>query len=174
MAEETKTVSIRLPMDVIEYLADKGESVTKQILQVVADHKVLTSYKGIITDEYSPLMFSYYVTRFMERVTIERKIATDELRGVFTPSEWQWIAASLNGMLIETHIRYSKEAFVWHCEDYLKYNPVEAGQWADVTPEGIAEKVEKLSGLHISAIYDRCEDFWHNCQNIDLEVWSKF
>lgn len=174
MAEETKTVSIRLPQDAIDYLADKGDSVTKQIMQVVADHMVLTKYKDTITDEYSVVMFNYDVSRFMERVQTERKIALDELRGVFTPEEWQWLAASLNGIMTDACLRYSKDAFIYHCEDYQKYNPGEASQWPDVTPEGIAKKVEHLSALHISAIYDRCADFWNNSTKIDLSVWSKF
>ena len=174
MAEETKTVSIRLPQEAIDYLADKGESVTKQLTQVIADHMVLAKYKDTITDEYSVAMFNFDVARFMERVQTERKIALDELRGVFTPEEWQWIAASLNGSMTDAYLRDSKDAFIYHCEDYLKYNPGEAGQWPDVTPEGIAAKVSHLSGLHISAIYDRCTEFWNNSNKIDLSVWSKF
>lgn len=172
MAEETKTVSIRLPQDAIDYLADKGESVTKQIMRVIIEHKALMEHKNMISTDPAPITF-YDITNFMNRVHASRQQAFDELRGVFTPDEWQWIAASLNGILLTDEIRFNKDVFIWHCEDYKKYNPGESGQWPDVTPEGIAEKVKPLSGLHISAIYDRVDDFWHHC-TIDIAEWSKF
>lgn len=173
MAEETKTVSIRLPQDAIDYLADKGESVTKQIIQVIKEHKALMEFKEMIsTDEGG--VNQYDIKYFMERVQTSRRIALNELRGVFTPDEWQWIAASLNGTMVTDDFRFRKDAFICHCEDYKMYNPGEAGQWPDVTPEGIAKKVENLSGIHISAIYDRCTEFWSQCNKIDISVWSKF
>lgn len=173
MSEETKTVSIRLSQDAIDYLADKGESVTKQILKVIEEHKALMEFKDMITTDEGGVN-SYDIMYFMKRVKASRQLALNELRGVFTPHEWQWIAASLNGTMITDDFRFHKEAFIWHCEDYKKYEPVESGQWSDVTPEGIAEKVKPLSGLHISAIYDRVTDFWNNCYNCNLEEWSKF
>lgn len=172
MAQETKTVSIRLTQDIINWLSNYGESVTKQITNVVEEHKSVVEVLKDHIDTNN--LLEYNLASLLNRNAVRRSIAMNDLRGVFTPHEWQWMAASMNGIIIQDEIRFSKEVFVWHCEDYQKYNPAEAGQWEDVTPEGIAKKVEPLSGIHIEAIYDRIAEFWSKNTEIDFDTWSKY
>lgn len=172
MAQETKTVSIRLTQDIIDWLSNYGESVTKQITNVVEEHKSVIELLKDHIDTNS--MLEYNLRDLLNRNAVRRSIAMNELRGVFTPHEWQWMAASMNGVIITDEFRFRKDAFIWHCEDYCKLNKAEASQWEDVTPEGIAKKVEPLSGVHIEAIYDRISEFWNKNTEIDFDAWSNF
>jgi hypothetical protein len=89
---ETKTVSLRLPQDVADYITSKGESITDGV-------------KSIVTQ--------------LQR---HERYADVELRGKFSPAEWSFLADSLNGTAILDDFRFSPSALVAHNQDAQLYD----------------------------------------------------
>lgn len=100
-----------------------------------------------------------------------KAVATSEIRGLFTPDEWKFLADSLNGTMTLDSFRYSKEALCYHNEDSETYEGT-ATKW-HVSLEELNNKIKKLSGTNICAIYERVESFWNDPKR-DLLKWSIF
>lgn len=88
---ETKTVTLRLPQDIADYIASNGNSVTEGIKKVV---------------------------NLLQR---HERHADMDLRGIFEPKEWKFLVDSLNGTIVQDDFRFSREALVANNEDSDMY-----------------------------------------------------
>ncbi len=85
---ETKTVTLRLPIEQVEYLTQIDDcSINQAVINVVNENKRI------------------------------KLLSLQELKGKFTSQEWIAFADSLNGTLIDEYTRYSLDMFIAHCED---------------------------------------------------------
>lgn len=91
MATDTKTISIRIPTELVEYLEKKD-----------------LGMNGAIVD-------------CIEKTAYFEKYAMRDIQGVFSPEEWKYIADSLNGTIIDGDFRYFSGALVANIEDADKY-----------------------------------------------------
>lgn len=89
---ETKTVTLRLPQDVADYITSHGGSMTDGIKNVVETLRRHESYADM------------------------------ELRGRFTVEEWKFLADSLNGTMVLDDFRFSPSALVAHNQDAQLYD----------------------------------------------------
>lgn len=89
---EQKTVSMRLPQDVADYIMRNGDSITDGVKNLVSQ---------------------------MQR---HERYAAVELRGRFTAEEWKFLADSLNGTMVLDDFRFSASALVAHNQDSQLYD----------------------------------------------------
>ena len=90
---ETKNVTIRLPLDIAEWMTEGG---TRSI-----NHAVIAN---------------------AETLRKIRQASTDELKGKLSEAEWKFLADSLNGTLITETFRCSQFALWAHCEDAERFH----------------------------------------------------
>ena len=88
---EQKTVTMRLPQDVADYISSDGNSITEGVKNLV---------------------------NALQR---HERYAEVELRGRFTAEEWKFLADSLNGTMVLDDFRFSSSALVAHNEDSQLY-----------------------------------------------------
>lgn len=84
---EQKTVTLRLPQDVADYITKDGYSMTDGVKALVAT---------------------------MQR---HERYADVEIRGKFTSNEWKFLADSLNGTMVLDEFRFNKETLIAHNQD---------------------------------------------------------
>lgn len=89
---EQKTVSMRLPQDVADYIMRNGDSITDGVKNLVSQ---------------------------MQR---HERYADVDLRGRFTADEWKFLADSLNGTMVLDDFRFSASALVAHNQDSQLYD----------------------------------------------------
>lgn len=89
---ETKTITLRLPIEVAQYIETKGEGgFTDNVKQIVDNLKALET------------------------------LADKEVAAVFTKEEWNFFFDSFNGTIIEDWMRYRTDLLVAHNEDSELY-----------------------------------------------------
>lgn len=84
---ETKTVTLRLPQDVADYITKDGYSMTDGVKLIIAT---------------------------LQR---HERYADMELRGKFTPNEWRFLADTLNGTIVLDDFRFNKHALIANNQD---------------------------------------------------------
>ena len=84
---ETKTVTLRLPQDVADYITKDGYSMTDGVKLIIAT---------------------------LQR---HERYADMELRGKFTPNEWKFLADTLNGTIVLDDFRFNKHALIANNQD---------------------------------------------------------
>lgn len=90
---ETKNVTIRLPLDLAEWMTEEG---WKSI-----NHAVIANVRNL------------------RKI---RQASTDELKGKLSESEWKFLADSLNGAFITVTYRCSQVALCKFCEDAVRFD----------------------------------------------------
>jgi hypothetical protein len=90
---ETKNATIRLPLDLAEWMTEGGEKSINQA--VIANAETLRKI---------------------------RQVSMGELKEKFTKEEWKFLADSLNGTLITETFRCSQVALWAHCEDAERFD----------------------------------------------------
>lgn len=105
---------------------------------------------------------------FLRRI---RQVSMGEIKGVFTPAEWKLFADSLNGTAVDEMFRCNVGAFIAHCEDADQYDLL-CKKWG-VDMELLKQKIRKLSGANVDAIYTRVEQFWTG-DKVDIDDWANF
>ena len=88
---ETKTVTLRLPQEMADYLTQNGDSITDGVKNVI---------------------------NLLQR---HERCADIELRGRFTPDEWKFLADSFNGTMILDDFRFVSDALIAHNQDSQLY-----------------------------------------------------
>lgn len=122
---------------------------------------ILENYKNI----------NFGIVSIVDALQIIRKYSLSEIKGVFTPGEWSFFADSLNGTITDGLFRCNKEALIYHCQDAEQLDGT-ARKW-DVNVEQLSEKIGKLSGAQVEALYFRVESFWED-ENRNLEEFVKY
>lgn len=92
MAAETKTVTLRLPVELHNYLLKAEDASINQA-----------------------------VVNVIRKVIALEQVSSNDLRGIFTPQEWIFFVDSLNGTMVTDSFRYSKDALKYHNEDAEQY-----------------------------------------------------
>lgn len=92
MAKETKTVTLRLPVEQVEYLEQFEGSLNQTIVDLI------------------------------DKVRTIEKYADRDIQGVFSEEEWKYLADSLNGTFVDGDFRYSKGALIAGVEDSATYD----------------------------------------------------
>ncbi len=137
-----KNATIRLPEELIEWLTSDGKSINQAVVECAQN---------------------------LRRV---RMVSAGELRGVFTPDEWKFLADSLNGISVSDSFRCNVSALVAHVEDAAQLELLDRKWHIDM--ETFKQKILKLHGANVEALYARVEDFWANSETTDLNDWAAF
>lgn len=87
----TRTVSLRLPEDMVEYLTRNGDSINQAVISEI---------------------------NAIKRI---RTVAMGELKGLFSIQEWMFLADAFNGTLVDDVFCANKGAFIAGCEDAEQY-----------------------------------------------------
>ncbi len=100
-----------------------------------------------------------------------RRASLKEIMGVFTPPEWMFFADILNGTIITAEFRCLQSGLIAEMEDSIHFDNA-AAKWK-IDADKLYEKVERLTGAQIDALYYRVEPFWKD-ENRDIEKWSRW
>lgn len=91
MSMATKTVTLRLPEDMVEYLTRNKDSINQAVISEI---------------------------NALKRIRI---VSLGELKGMFTTQEWAFMADAFNGTLVDDTFCANKGAFIAGCEDAERY-----------------------------------------------------
>lgn len=138
----TKTVTLRLPEDMVEYLTRNNDSINQAVISEISAIKRI------------------------------RTVAMGELKGLFTPDEWVFLADAFNGTIIDDVFCANKGAFIAACDDAEQFEGTAQRHGVDL-PQFIA-KINTLHGANIESIYSRIKDYWEHCNELKIEDWAKF
>lgn len=95
MAKETKTVTLRLPVEQVEWLTKNEGSINQAVINTI------------------------------DRLQLIEKYTDRDIMGKFTPAEWSFLADSLNGVITEGDFRYLNAVLVAQIEDSATYDGME-------------------------------------------------
>lgn len=137
-----KNATIRLPEELIEWLTSDGKSINQAVVECAQN---------------------------LRRV---RMVSAGELRGVFTPDEWKFLADSLNGTSVSESFRCNVSALVAHVDDAAQLELLNRKWHVDM--EAFKQKILKLHGANVEALYARVEEFWANSETTNLSDWATF
>lgn len=137
-----KNATIRLPEELIEWLTSDGKSINQAVVECAQN---------------------------LRRV---RMVSAGELRGVFTPDEWKFLADSLNGTSVSESFRCNVSALVAHVEDAAQLEGLDHKWQVDV--EAFTQNIKTLHGANVEALYARVEEYWANSDTTDLNDWATF
>lgn len=104
-----------------------------------------------------------------ELLNLIRQYSKRELKGVFTKKEWQFFFDSLNGTITDPKYRLSADTLISHCKDCEEFDGT-ATKW-EVDVNLLEDKISKLTGAQVEAIYTFAEAFWSSDAR-DLEKWA--
>lgn len=143
--EEIKNVTISLSQDMVDWLVknrqsiDDGQSIDDLIIASVLE------------------------------LRNTREVSTYELKGLFTPEEWCFLADSINGIWITDIMRNNVQMLIDNCEESAM-NGLDK-KWG-VDMENFKKKLTSLHGANVAAIYARIEKLWNN--DLADDVFKKF
>ena len=138
---ETKNVTLRLSTEATAYVLTQGSSVTEGINNIIS------------------------------QLQQHERHADIELKGIFTPEEWKFLADSLNGTMTLDDFRFSSSALVAHNEDSQIYEGT-ASKWGGSLSD-LNAKCANLTAAQVEALYRRVEKFWEHPET-DLEQWAAY
>lgn len=138
----TKNATIRISDELAEYLTRNGDSINQAIISEITN---------------------------LRRI---RNVSLGELKGLFKPQEWIFIADTFNGTIIDEVFCCNVNAFIASCEDSERFDG--KAQLHGVKLPEFIEKVKTLKGANIEAIYTRVNEFWSNSNKTDINEWAKF
>ena len=89
-----RTVTLRLPEDLVKYITRNGDSINQAVVSELS---------------------------YLRRI---RQVSLGELRGFFTKEEWMFLADAFNGTMADELFCANKGAFIAACEDAEKLDGV--------------------------------------------------
>ena len=137
-----KNATIRLPEELTKWLTSEGKSINQAVIECAQN---------------------------LRRV---RLVSVGELRGIFKPDEWKFLADSLNGTSVSESFRCNVLALVAHVEDAAHLESLDR-KWA-LDIEALTNKIKRLHGANVEALYTRIEEYWANSDTTDLDDWAAF
>ena len=114
---------------------------------------------------------NYGIIAAIEALMAIRKYSTNELKGIFTPTEWSFLADSLNGTMTTDSFRCNARPLAYHCLDADKLDGLGAKWEIDVLD--LMDKIKDLTAAQVEALYFRVEQFWED-EERDLEEFAKY
>lgn len=88
---ETKTVNLRIPKELLDYIKSQNESLNSDIVSALSHYKTI------------------------------RQVSLGEIKGVFTKEEWMFFIDSMNGTLTDDIFCCNVSALIAHCEDAERF-----------------------------------------------------
>lgn len=92
------------------------------------------------------------------------------LKGIFTSSEWIFIADSLNGQIMDEPFRSQIGVFIATCEDAERYDGAASRNEVDLN--NFISKAQQLNPTMLEALLTRVEKFWEHSYETDLLEWA--
>ena len=108
----------------------------------------------------------------LQRLRAIRQTSLGEIKGVFTKAEWSFFIDSLNGSMIDDTFCCNVGGLIAHCEDAERFEGTATKHGVDLAV--LIDKIGKLHGGNIEAIYYRVYQFWDNTQKYSLEEYTDF
>lgn len=155
-----KAVNTRIPAATWEWLTSIGTA--GGAMKAILGEAMMASKAGI-----EPWKIAESITELQ----MIRRRSLGELKGMFTPDEWSYMADSLNGTIVTPDFRCLPGALIAGVEDSDTYDGL-GTKW-EVDVKTLCGKIEKLTAAQVDAVFTRVEEFW-NSQDKDLEKWSKW
>lgn len=156
-----KTVNTRIPASTWEWLVSLTGTAGGSIRAIIFEAK-RADENGIPPHK---------ISESLAELQMIRRRTLNELRGMFTPSEWLFMADSLNGTNILEEFRCTPMVLVASIEYSDEYDHL-GTKW-DVNITSLLEKVNKLTAAQVDAVFCRVEEFWDN-EDRDMEKWSRW
>ena len=164
----TKNITIRVSEETAEFLAKVYENPTGGATACVEIVEQMIRQSG--SDPHT-LVSSI---QFLQQI---RAYSLREIKGLFTPAEWCYMADSLNGTMITPEFRCNTGGLIASVEASNDFDGLAAKWEVDLT--FLIEKIKKLTGAQVDAVYTRVEIFWdHSVEGNDqdsewnLNKWS--
>lgn len=92
------------------------------------------------------------------------------LKGIFTSSEWIFIADALNGQIMDEPFRSELGVFIATCEDAERYEGAATRHEVDLN--AFINKAQQLNPTMLEALLTRVEKFWEHSHETDLWEWA--
>lgn len=137
----TKIITFRIPEEMVDYITPKEGNVN-----------------GGLRDALSTL------------IQIQT-ISSQEIKGVFTPDEWKFLAESGTKTLMTEAFLTSKSALIARNEESALFDHLDAKHHIDVAE--LNGKIDCMYGAHIEAIYRRIKAYWDN-PDTDADKWANY
>lgn len=101
-------------------------------------------------------------------------ISLNELKGVFLPAEWKFMADCMNGIMVTDSLRFNKDVLLSNFDDAELYEK-KASKW-NVDLNSLKKKIMALHAANIDAIYARLEKFYDTnlSKELDIDTWAVF
>ncbi len=157
-AKNDKAVNTRIPTATWEWLTSIGTA-GGTVNAIIAEAEAAAK-AGIEPSKIAQAI--------MELQMIRRR-SQGELKGIFTPAEWCYMADSLNGTIVTVEFRCLQGALIASVEDSDLYDGLGA-KW-DVDVKALCDKVSNLTAAQVDAVFSRVEAFWDS-EDKDLEKWA--
>jgi hypothetical protein len=156
-----KAVSARIPQSTWEFLISVGGTAGGAINAIL--------YEVVEADRLGipPFRLSESVAVLLQI----RRRTLNEIKGVFSPSEWLLMADSLNGTGITSEFRCLPVALAANVEDSDKFDDLGV-KWGVDIPQ-LLDKINRLTAAQVDAVFTRIEAFW-NDENRDMDSWSQW
>ncbi len=147
--KNNKSVNTRVPYETWKWLTSLGTA--GGVMKVIISEAKRAAEAGV-----SP----YQISESLAELQMIRRRSQAELKGLFTPAEWSYMADSLNGTMVTLEFRCSPGALIAGVEDSDIYDGLGA-KW-EVDVKALCGKIEKLTGAQVDAVFTRIETFWNN------------
>lgn len=140
----TKTVTLRLPEELVEYLTEKNKSINQAVISEIVNYRRMKD------------------TAYME------------LAGVFTENEWLYLIDSyLNeALLLDDYMCDSVGIFVFNVMESERFS--NKAEKFGIDMKELVSKIRKLHSANIIAMYERLETYRKKSGKIDIKKWANF
>lgn len=157
-----KAVNTRIPTATWEWLTSIGTA--GGVLKAIIAEAEMAAKAGI-----EP----WRIAESVNELQMIRRRSQGELKGIFTPAEWCYMADSLNGTMITAEFRCLQGALIASVEDSDLYDGLGA-KW-NVDVKALCDKVSNLTAAQVDAVFSRIEAFWNSDdEERDLDKWAEW
>lgn len=112
------------------------------------------------------------VLKKLQKADSLTQMATNELRGRFTPSEWMFLTDTFNHPPLADEFRFDPKYLAWGVEtSYLHYGL--DWKWK-IDMKTLRDKCLALTTAQTEALHSRIEEFWDNVTPDKQDAWAKF
>lgn len=140
----TKTVTLRLPEELVEYLTENNKSINQAVISEIANYRRMKN------------------TAYME------------LAGVFTEKEWLYLIDSyLNeALLLDDYMCDSVGIFIFNVMESERFS--NKAEKFGIDMDELVSKIKKLHSANIIGMYERLETYRKMSDKIDIKKWANF
>lgn len=156
-----KTVTTRIPQEMWEWLIETGGTAGGAV------RAILDEFERVHQQGNEVFMIAENLANLQQI----RRYSLNEIKGKFSPAEWSYMADSLNGTMVTTEFRCSFGALAISIKESDTFDGF--GEKWKVDVPGLIDKINKLTGAQVDAVFTRINEFWYS-EDKDMETWSKW